>query len=287
VSGAETTALGAIAGATIFLGLPLGRVQQLSSRVRNFLAALSAGILLFIFWDVTGAAAGMIEDALLGAKDGGSWGRFLVFAVMGAGGLAVGALSLAWLERAMLRHRPLPPMSGGSVDAPPAAMMGVDPAAVAEQARRAALALGMLIAIGIGVHNFSEGLAIGVASKSGEIALAGTLIIGFALHNATEGFGIVGPMSGEAERPSWGYLGLLGLIGGGPTFVGTVIGQAWVSEALATVFFAVAAGSILYVVIQLFEVCRRYATPVHVAWGVFAGLVLGFATDFVLVAAGA
>ena len=198
MSGAETTVLGAIAGATIFLGLPLGRVQQLSPRVRNFLAALSAGILLFIFWDVTGAAAEMVENALLGAKDGGSWGRFLVFAVMGAGGLALGALSLAWLERAMLRHRPLPPMSGGSVDTLPAGVMGVDPAAVAEQARRAALALGMLIAIGIGVHNFSEGLAIGVASKSGEIALAGTLIIGFALHNATEGFGIVGPLAGHA-----------------------------------------------------------------------------------------
>ena len=93
------------------------------------------------------------------------------------------------------------------------------------------------------------------------MSLALVLIIGFALHNATEGFGIVGPMSGEAERPSWGFLALLGLIGGGPTFVGTVIGQAWVSEALQVAFFAVAAGSILYVVIQLLDVCRRYALP--------------------------
>ena len=92
----------------------------------------------------------------------------------------------------------------------------------------------------------------------GELSLALVLIIGFGLHNATEGFGIVGPMSGEAERPSWGFLGLMGLIGGGPTFLGTVIGQAWVSPALEVVFFAVAGGSILYVVIQLFEVCKRY-----------------------------
>jgi ZIP family zinc transporter len=113
------------------------------------------------------------------------------------------------------------------------------------------------------------------------------LIIGFALHNATEGFGIVGPMAGEADRPSWGFLALMGLIGGGPTFVGTVIGQAWVSEALSVVFFAVAAGSILYVVLQLADVCRRYAMPVVVAWWILAGIVLGFATDFVLVAAGA
>ena len=249
--------LGAIAGATIFLGLPLGRVQRLSPRVRNFLAALSAGILLFIFWDVIGAAAEMIENALLGAKDGGSWGRFLVFAVMGAGGLALGALSLAWLERAMLRHRPLPPMSGGSVDTLPAGVMGVDPAAVAEQARRAALALGMLIAIGIGVHNFSEGLAIGVASKSGEIALAGTLIIGFALHNATEGFGIVGPLQGT--RPTWRWLILAGVIGGGPTFLGTMVGYRVSSEPLELAFLAVAAGAILFVIGELWTGAVRRA----------------------------
>ena len=93
-------------------------------------------------------------------------------------------------------------------------------------------------------------------------------------------------MSGEAERPSWGFLGLMGLIGGGPTFVGTVIGQAWVSEALQVVFFAVAAGSILYVVVQLLEVCRRYAMPVVVGWFLLGGLFLGFVTDFVLEAAG-
>jgi ZIP family zinc transporter len=147
--------------------------------------------------------------------------------------------------------------------------------------------LALLIATGIGLHNFGEGLAIGQAAAADEVSLALVLIIGFALHNATEGFGIVGPLSGEAERPSWSYLGLMGLIGGGPTFLGTVIGQAWVSEALEVAFFAVAAGSILYVVIQLFEVCRRYSMPAVVAWWILGGIAAGFATDFVLVAAGA
>jgi ZIP family zinc transporter len=113
-----------------------------------------------------------------------------------------------------------------------------------------------------------------------------TLIVGFALHNATEGFGIVGPMGAEAERPSWGFLGLLGLVGGGPTFLGTVVGQAWVSQALSVAFLAVAGGSILYVVVQLFHVNRKFAFPKLVMWMVFAGLVLGFATDFVIDAAG-
>ena len=137
--------------------------------------------------------------------------------------------------------------------------------------------LALLIATGIGLHNFGEGLAIGQAAAADEVSLALVLIIGFALHNATEGFGIVGPMSGEAERPSWGFLGLMGLIGGGPTFLGTVIGQAWVSEALSVVFFAVAAGSILYVVIQLVDVCRRYAMPTSSPGGSSPGIVLGFA----------
>jgi ZIP family zinc transporter len=77
------------------------------------------------------------------------------------------------------------------------------------------------------------------------------------------------------------------VIGGGPTFVGTVVGQAWVSPALATVFFAAAGGSILYVVIQLFDVCRRFSMPRLVAWMLLLGMLLGFGTDWVLVAAGA
>jgi ZIP family zinc transporter len=93
-------------------------------------------------------------------------------------------------------------------------------------------------------------------------------------------------MSAEAERPSWGFLGLLGLIGGAPTFLGTVVGHAWVSEAVSVAFFAVAAGSILYVVEALFHVNRKFAHPTLVTWMVLLGLALGFATDFVVEAAG-
>ena len=130
-----------------------------------------------------------------------------------------------------------------------------------------AVRLAFLIAIGIGVHNFGEGLAIGQAAASNEISLAVTLIIGFGLHNATEGFGICGPLSGEGIRPSWKLILLLGLIGGGPTFLGTVVGQAWTSDAVSVLFFTVAGGSILYVVQELFAVNRKYGHPVldHVA----------------------
>jgi ZIP family zinc transporter len=93
-------------------------------------------------------------------------------------------------------------------------------------------------------------------------------------------------MSGEGTRPTWGFLALLGLIGGGPTFIGTLVGQAWSSEAVSVVFFAVAAGSILYVVQELFAVNRKYGHAVLVTWLVLLGLVLGFATDFIVSASG-
>ena len=99
---------------------------------------------------------------------------------------------------------------------------------------------GLTIAAAIGMHNFAEGLAIGVSARAGAISLATVLIIGFALHNATEGFGIVGPL-GDVT-PSWKWLGLAGLIGGGPTFVGSMVGYAVTSDPLELVFYALAGG---------------------------------------------
>jgi ZIP family zinc transporter len=145
----------------------------------------------------------------------------------------------------------------------------------------------VVIACGIGLHNFSEGLAIGNSAASGELSLALLLIIGFGLHNATEGFGIVAPLAGDPVRPSWRRLALLGLIGGGPTFLGTLIGQRFVSEDLAIAFLALAAGSVLYVVIELLAVARRTGMKELTMWCILAGLGLGFLTDGILIAAGA
>jgi ZIP family zinc transporter len=146
--------------------------------------------------------------------------------------------------------------------------------------------LALFIATGIGLHNFSEGLAIGQSSAKGEVSLAVVLIIGFSLHNATEGLGICAPLTGDTDRPTWGFLALLGLIGGAPTFLGTALGQAWVNESVSILFLALAAGSILYVVIELLNAGRVLASKTLVTWGILLGLFLGFATDFILVAAG-
>ncbi|MGZ6734894.1 MAG: ZIP family metal transporter, partial [Nocardioides sp.] len=146
--------------------------------------------------------------------------------------------------------------------------------------------LAMMIAIGIGLHNFAEGLAIGQSAASGEIGLAVLLVIGFGLHNATEGFGIVAPLGAEGERPSWPYLLLLGLIGGGPTLLGTVIGHGFTSEPVSVVFLSLAAGSILYVVIQLIGVAARARRTDLLSVGLLIGLTAGFLTDAIVTAGG-
>ncbi|MDQ1721926.1 MAG: zinc transporter, family, partial [Pseudonocardiales bacterium] len=147
--------------------------------------------------------------------------------------------------------------------------------------------LALLIAVGIGLHNFSEGLAIGQSAASGEIGLAVLLVVGFALHNATEGFGITAPFAAAEVRPSWAVLGLLALIGGGPTFLGTLIGQSFSNDAVSILFLALAAGSILFVVIELIGVALRMGAKHILYWGLMIGLVAGFATDFVITVAGA
>jgi ZIP family zinc transporter len=143
----------------------------------------------------------------------------------------------------------------------------------------------MAIATGIGLHNFSEGLAIGQSARNGSVSLALLLVIGFALHNATEGFGIVGPLAAEGVRPSWGWLALAGLIGGGPTFVGTLVGTAFASELVSVAFLSLAGGAILYVVGEILNAGRRMSWEITL-WGVLAGFLLGAATELVLVAAG-
>jgi ZIP family zinc transporter len=277
MSTAQTLLLGAIAGVTIFIGLPIGRVRSVSLNVRSMLAAVATGILIFLLWDVLAGAVESVEGALEAGRDG----RFLWLATLLAGGFAVGLLSLVYYDSWMKARRRKAFLLG-----PGAA----SPAEVEHEYHFAGLSpakwLALFIATGIGLHNFSEGLAIGQSAASDELSLAIVLVIGFALHNATEGFGICAPLSGDTELPSWTFLGLMGVIGGGTTFIGTAVGQAWVSEALSVVFLALAAGSILYVVIELLNVLRGAGSKAMVTWGILLGLVLGFGTDFVLVATG-
>jgi ZIP family zinc transporter len=271
VSAARIALLGAVAGFTIFIGLPIGRLRAPMPRVRALLNALAIGILVFLLWDVLAHAWAPVETSLAAhafapaSRDG---------AILAAG-TGLGLLGLVYFDRWVGRRA-----KGHTAEVPAAGT-------VATGWRNPATQLALLIAIGIGLHNFAEGLAIGNQAAAGEMQLALMLIIGFGLHNGTEGFGIVAPMSAAGTRASWGRLALLGLIGGGPTFLGTVIGQRFTSEPLSIAFLALAAGSILYVVIELLAVGRRFNAKSVTTWGLLGGLLLGFATDAVLIAAGA
>ena len=267
--------LGLVAGLTIFIGLPMGRLHDVGQTFKAFLSATATGILLFLFWDVLKQAIDPVESAL----NASNWGRFSWLSALAFGGFAAGLLTLVYYDswmKARRRRSFLGPGAASATELRRSNFTGLTPARW----------LALFIAMGIGLHNFSEGLAIGQSAAQDQLSLAYVLVIGFGLHNATEGFGIVAPLAGDADPPSWRFLGLLGVIGGLPTFLGTVVGQAWTSTAVSVLFLALAAGSILYVVMELLNVCRLFTSKTVTAWGILLGVTLGFATDFVLVAAG-
>jgi zinc transporter, ZIP family len=260
VSHASAAALGAIAGATIFIGLPVGRIRGITKQIQGALNALATGVLVFLLWDILSHASSPVEVALAGLRRGDR--SFLGLAVIFAGGLALGLLSLIYVNgRLFGRTKQAPP-------APPRT-------------------LAMMIATGLGLHNLSEGLAIGQSAATGAVAFAVVLMIGFALHNVTEGFGIAAPLAMDTTMPSWGFLASAGIIGGGPTFLGTVIGYAFTSTYIYVLFLALAAGALLYVINEMFHLGRRLNTPVAMGWGLLAGFLLSYATDLFLTYVGA
>ena len=292
-----TLLLGLIAGGTIVLGLPLGRLRTPAVGLRAFLNALAVGILLFLVWDVLSAAWEPIDEALTGVHEGhGGVGTAVGYGCIFAAGIGVGLLALVGYERWMARVSRRPgtgPAQGSTVTFGPGAMHVDEPAsrtgmATWSPARRLAL----LIAVGIGLHNFAEGLAIGQSAARSEIALATLLVIGFGLHNATEGFGIVAPLAGDTDadgvrvRPGWRFLLAMAAIGGGPTFVGTIVGHTFTSEPVAVVFLTLAAGSITYVITQLLGIAAKTRRGDLLAYGLLLGLLLGFGTDAIVTAAG-
>jgi ZIP family zinc transporter len=284
----KTLLLGFIAGVTIVIGLPIGRLRRPMPSLKLMLNASAVGILLFLVWDVFSAAWEPL-DAALGAvhEHTGGMGPVFGYGALFTVGLAVGLLGLVAYER-YLDHAGRTQNAGG-----PGAMSIHEPARLSGIATWSpAKRLALLIAVGIGLHNFAEGLAIGQSAARSDIALATLLVVGFALHNATEGIGIVAPLAGDLDadgtvhRPSWGFLLAMALIGGGPTFVGTAVGHSFTSEAVSVVFLTLAAGSIIYVVAQLLGVAARAKRPDLLAYGLLIGLFAGFATDAIVTAAG-
>lgn len=270
----QVLGLGAFAGLTIFLGLGYGLRQRSSTAVRAFLSALAAGILLFLFFDVLKNANDLIEPLI--PSQGGADGLLaLGYMAILLAGWGVGFLSLGLFERAYLarlaRRSP-----AAAVEARDGLRFDLDP-----------LAVSTMIAVGIGLHNFSEGLAIGTAFAGGALATGTVLVVGFAAHNSTEGFGILGPGLVANRSYSGKRLAALGLLGGGPTFLGTVVGSVFFSGVLSILFYGLAAGAIVYVVLEMVRPMMARETRSFAWLGVVLGFVLGFATDAIVTFGGA
>ena len=146
------------------------------------------------------------------------------------------------------------------------------------------LALALLVAIGIGVHNFGEGLAIGTSFAFGELQLGTFLIVGFMVHNLTEGLGIASPMA--RERVSLAALAGLALVAGAPAILGAWVGGYTTSDVLGVLFFAVAAGAALQVVVEVGRyVARKAPGGLGSAWalgGFLAGIAVMYATGLLV-----
>lgn len=310
--------LGAFAGLTIYLGLPVARLQNASATFKTFLSMVATGVLVFLFFDVVSKASDPINAAIgeLQAHHtgGGTLAGYVLLFVLGLG---LGLIGLAYFNKyaiGRVRFGPKSPAGGTPAPAPRVAssrlaLAAAAPGSLSKTTAKSAVVrptappastataaapashemspemLAMVIATGIGMHNFSEGLAIGQSAAAGALSLATVLIIGFALHNMTEGFGIAGPLTGR--KVSWRFLGLLGLIGGGPTFLGTIFGIAFHSTALFIFCLAFAAGAIIYVVAELLGVAKRAKAQEIVMLGLFIGFFLGYATDMIVTFAGA
>jgi ZIP family zinc transporter len=223
-------------------------LRRLSAGGTDFLLALTVGLLAFLLVD--GASEGLESAQLLPE----SFQGVVLFALSAAGAYLLLEGVGAWLRG---RRPDTGAAQGGWV-------------------------LALLIAVGIGLHNFGEGLAIGSAFALGEAALGTLLIVGFTLHNTTEGLAIVAPLVRGRERVSVVDLAKLGLIGGVPTIVGAWVGGFVYSPVWSVVFLAVGVGAIAQVVGQLVrQMTREGSVGRMLATGpVLAGLFAGFAVMF-------
>lgn len=243
--------LGAVAGFTIFLGLPVA-ILTVKPRMRALLSSLSAGVLIFLLIEIAYKSLEIVEEAAKSGFTGGGLTEPFFLGSILVIGLSVGLMGLTLFEEHFI---------GLAREFEPEV-----------QSKRLAL----MIAIGIGLHNFSEGLAIGQEYAMGAISMAFLLIAGFALHNATEGFGIAAPL--RLKKVDWKFLALAGFIGGAPTFLGTIAGSFFVSTALELLFLSLAAGSILYIVGELIHLGRlqgQHRTAMIHTGGLFPVVRLG------------
>jgi zinc transporter ZupT len=233
----------------IFLGIFwFPALRQLGRRTMTFLMAATAGLLIFLGLDT------IVEAFEVAAQ--------VPSAFQGIGLIGIGAVATFLLLDAISRRQT--EIKGNEAD------------------RRLAIAL--MLAIGIGLHNLGEGLAIGAAYSVGAITLGTFLVVGFIIQNITEGLGIIAPVL--RDKPSLSRLALMGWIGGAPAILGAWIGGYTPSPFLAVLFLAVGAGAIFEVIYEIAKLIqkdtRRESMPVTVFSGVLTGMLLLWITGLLI-----
>jgi zinc transporter ZupT len=257
----------------VYIGmLPVNKLRELDAKWMTFLLSFTVGVLLFLLIDL-GAETFEEADGFIAAMQvaDSATGTIpaldqTIFDALGLGlaphagyaiaiiGLTIGLLGLVFVD---VRIRSRADTSSSE-------------------------ALAWLIAIAIGLHNMGEGLAVGIAVSLGASTMAASLIIGFALHNLSEGIAIIGPLASGGDKLDVKRLMGLGAVAGGPTILGAFIGLTFFANALAILFFAIAAGAVLYVCVEVLAGIRKSeekASPWSLHGGVLAGLLVMYITS--------
>ena len=229
-------------------------IRRISKSKYHFFLALTAGLLLFLGIDA-------IEEAIVvsGENLAGSFNGVLLTVTV----TVLSFLGLYYVGQKLIDNSQLSRLSKP-------------------------IAIALMIAIGIGLHNFGEGLAIGAAVGLGSIAFSTFLIVGFALHNTTEGIAIAGPLSKDktSTRSLIGKLVGLGLIAGSPAIFGAWIGGFSYSPFSSVVFLAIGAGAIFQVIIVIFKMIReegdKNLSSASVVSGVSIGMLIMYLTSILV-----
>ncbi len=244
------TYVGIIPVALGMMVLPV--LRRVGPAVVRVLLALTVGLLAFLAIDSS------MEAIELGGSSGGAFGG-PTLVVLGAG---LAFLALTAVDR-VLRARRDRAKADGAVG----------------------LRLAVMIAVGIGLHNLGEGLAIGSAYAVGELALGAFLVIGFALHNTTEGIAIVAPLA--QQRPSLTQLAALGLLAGAPAILGAMLGAAVNNAELSALLLGIGVGAIAQVIIQIAPALRARSgqtlDPATIG-GITAGVLIMYLTSLLITA---
>ncbi len=241
--------VGLLAALCTCAGLGLVRRLKPGPRARGILTMGAAGLVLFILIDVGYQALGTVE--LVAVSD--NMAALVLSGMLLLAGLLLGMVGLAWIESR--RGHP-----GAWTPQP--------------------LDVAVMLAVGIGLHNFAQGLSVGQSMATTLTGPGAWLVIGLALHSLADGAAVAAPVAGEPMPP--GRLVLLAACAAGPSLFGTVVGTTWVGPGLELLVLSVSAGALVYVLRELLRAPLEGLTAVAAMWALALGLLAGLATEMLV-----